>query len=670
MDLMSDVNNASPTVPTTSATPNESHEAFARVFGNGDSVVSPTPVVSDKSRRMKRFLITFAALFSIVLLVAGILGFLGYSKAMALKSRLDEVELVGKEAYDALKTQNLVATDQKLVELRVKFDAFASEYRTLFWLRGIPVLASYYQDGTHGIAAGYAGLDAAQTLVKAVEPYADVLGFQGQGSFNGGSAEERIVKLIETLDKVIPSLDSVTKDLEIVNNELNKINEAKYPEEFRGTKVKSTLVQAKSMVSGAVVTIKQARPMIEVLPQIAGGTSRKKYLVIFQNSGELRPTGGFMTGYAILNVDKGKIEAEASGDIYDLDAKFRNKPVIPPILKRFLTTETRFNLRDMNISPDFKVSMDTFYENYEKVPGQPQNFDGIIGVDTHFLSSLVGVLGPVEVPGFGTFSAENDKRCDCPQIIYALSEIVDRPTNYIRVNRKGILGPMMKSILTKAYSAPKEIWPNLFTTGWKNIEGKHIQLYFFEPKAQAAAEAINAAGRVSPGTPGSDYFLVVDTNLAGAKSNFFVKQNIEHVVDLPQNGEVKHTVTITYENPFAPSNCNLEAGQLCLNGRLNDWVRFYLPSGAKFIESRGFDEGSVKETDDLGHRVVEGVFALQPRARAKIELTYTVPYTDNRTYRIEVQRQGGIEDVKHTFVVNGQDHEVILTKDQKFEFGF
>lgn len=645
--------------------PTESHEEFKRVFAGGGQPSTGT----GSERRRKLWLIVGGILGVLVLVFLGF-GMFGLTKARALKAKIDEVEIVGRATYDALKSQNLVVTNTKLTELKSKLDAFAAEYKTLSWLRVVPVVGRYYQDGSHGLNAGYAGLNAAQTLVKAIEPYADVLGFTGQGSFTGGAAEERIVKIIETLDKVTPSIDSVIKDLDVVGSELGFIDEKRYPVEIRGLKLRETILQAKTLTSGAGIAIKQAKPIIEILPEVAGGKTRKKYLVIFQNSGELRPTGGFMTGYAILNVDKGKIEAEASGDIYDLDAKFRNKPAIPAILKRFLTTETRFNLRDMNLSPDFKISMDTFYENYEKVPGQPKNFDGIIGVDTHFLSSLVSVLGPVEVPGFGTFTAETDKRCDCPQIIYALSEIVDRPTNYIRENRKGILGPMMKSILTKAYSAPKEVWPNLFTTGWQNVEGKHILLYFFDEKAQVAAENVNAAGRVVRPPEGSDYLMIVDTNLAGAKSNFFVNQKVEHTIDLPQNGLLKHMVSITYENPFAASNCNLEAGQLCLNGKLNDWVRFYLPPGAKLVDSRGFDEGSVKESEDLEHHVVEGVFSLQPKSRAKVEFTYAIPYDEKNVYSVYMQRQGGIEDVKHLFIVNGQDQEVTLNKDQKFSFNF
>jgi hypothetical protein len=175
---------------------------------------------------------------------------------------------------------------------------------------------------------------------------------------------------------------------------------------------------------------------------------------------------------------------------------------------------------------------------------------------------------------------------------------------------------------------------------------------------------------VAPTPEGSDYFFIVDTNLAGAKSNFFVNSQLDHVIESPSNGTLKHTVTISYKNPFKPSNCNLEAGQLCLNGVLNDWVRIYLPVGAKVSGVRGFDEGSMKESEELGHHMVEGTFRLQPLSQAKVEITYTIPYADTKTYNALIQKQGGTEDWKYTFDVNGEEHELNLDKDVKVSFKF
>jgi len=232
--------------------------------------------------------------------------------------------------------------------------------------------------------------------------------------------------------------------------------------------------------------------------------------------------------------------------------------------------------------------MDVFVPNYETVPGQPKDIDGIITVDTQVLTDLVNVLGPIEVPGFGTFTTQKDVRCDCPQIIYALSEISDRPTPFVRQDRKGILGPMMRTILTKAYTAPKTSWPNLFTTAWNDVQARHVQLYFFDQKFQAAAETVGAAGRMQMDPKYPDFLAVVDANLGGAKSNLFTTTDITQEVSAPSNGTIDKKVTLTYKNNHAGSNCNLEAGQLCLNATLRDWNRLYLPKGSKLVNSQGY----------------------------------------------------------------------------------
>lgn len=637
---------------------------------NSTSSSGTVSIPSKHPRKIAKILLGLGVVVLLVLSIVGITGFFVYTKAHALLADVKDLQSAGKDAYAALKSQNLVEADAKFSILQTKMQVTQAQYKQLSWMGKLPIISPYYLDGIHAFNAGFAALDAAQKLIKAIEPYADVLGFKGQGSFSGGSAQDRIAKIIGTLGKVTPEIDVVASDLHTVGAELAFIDEKRYPEEFRSIKVRSLILQAKDFSGSASQLIVQAKPMIEVLPDIAGGNGRKKYLVLFQNSGELRPTGGFMTGYAILNIENGKIEPEASGDIYDLDLHFKNKPPIPPILGKFLTTETKWNLRDMNVSPDFKTSMDTFFKYYETVPGQPVNVDGIIAVDTHFLESLVKVLGPVDVPTYGTFSAATDKRCNCPQIIYALSEIIDRPTPYLRPNRKGILGPMMKSVLEKAYGAPKQSWPDLFSTGWSNVQGKHILFYFFNQSQQSASEAIDAAGRIQATPNGSDYFALVDANLGGAKSNFFVTQAVEHEIDLPSNGTMKETVTITYKNPFPPSVCDLQKGELCLNSVLQDWVRVYIPSDATLNSTNGFDEGSVHSSQDLNHQVIDGSFRLQPLSSAKLIVSYSVPYSDPRVYKVLVQKQGGTENFTHTFVVNGQSHDVVIDKDQALQFGF
>src|SRR6185369_1280593 len=404
-----------------------------------------------------------------------------------------EAEALGRSAYDAFKAQNLPGAQQNLESVKTKLADIRVTYQKLSLYNSLPIAHSYYQDGLHGLNAADAGVEAGLKSLNSITPYADVLGFTGEGTFTGGTAEDRLKLVLQTLQKITPELDAIGGDLNTVQVELAQINPNRYPENFRGTELRSKIVQAQEVSKGAATALTEFRPVIEQIPAVMGANGRKKYFVLFQNDNELRPTGGFLTAYSVIFVENGKVTPEKSDDIYELDKKFSKKIPIPPILGKYLTTESLFHLRDMNIDPDFKTSMDQFLTNYKLVPGEPKDIDGIIAVDTQVLTDLLRVLGPVEIPGYGTFSAENDPTCDCPQIIHALSEIITRPTPYIKVDRKGILGPMMGAILQKAYTAPKTQWPQLFEVAWQDIQARHAQFYLFDPAAQAAAEKVGAA---------------------------------------------------------------------------------------------------------------------------------------------------------------------------------
>jgi hypothetical protein len=631
-----------------------------------------------QSPKRRRFLpklwhkVVFALLILMILLgaIGSVLAYYTYNVVLDLKSQALDTRAQSQIAYDAFKAQNLPLAQTELKKVEEKFGGIRQTYNKLSFYRYIPIARSYYNDGLHGLNAGEAGLQAGLQSLDTITPYADVLGFTGEGTFTGGTIEDRLKILLQTLDKVTPALDDIAKKLETVETELAAIDANRYPEKFRDIPVRGYIVQGQDLSKGAVTALTEFRPVIEELPEIAGGDGRRrKYLILFQNDNELRPTGGFLTAYSVIYVENGKVAPEKSDDIYEMDKKFSKNIPIPEALGRYLTTEKKWHLRDMNTSPDFKTSMDQFLTNYKTIKSEPQDLDGIIAVDTHVLTDLLKVLGPVEVPGYGTFSTNIEPKCDCPQIIYALSEIITRPTPYLREDRKGIIGPLMRAILTKAYTAPKQQWPDLFTTGFKSIEGRHTQMYFFDAKAQAAAEKLNAAGRLPAPAADQDFLAIVDANLGGAKSNLFIDYDVKQNVSVPENGVITKSLEITYKNNRKGDNCNLEAGLLCLNSTLRDWHRLYLPAGAKLVDAQGFTQ-TAKEYEEAGYSVIDGFFILEPNSQAKVKVTYTVPYTNDKTYKLRLWKQGGIGPIKHLIDVNGSQEEVVLDKDQTIEVDF
>jgi len=595
-----------------------------------------------------------------------------------IKQEVDKASPIVFAAKELLASQNLQALPEKVTQLETSKNIIASKYQKLAFFGQMPFFKTYYRDGEKVFVASDHLFNVAEKSVNSILPYAALLGFQGEGSFTGGTTQDRLVLILETLKEIQPTINEIDDEIKIIVSILNEINPDNYPAKFAGQEIKTLIVQAQQTAATISQTFSDYKPIIASLGTMAGAEEKQKYLVLFQNDNELRPTGGFLTAYAIINVEKGVVTSEKSDDIYELDQKFTKKIAIPEVLGKYLTTEKYYHLRDMNVSPDFKTSMEEFYQNYITVKGEPSDIDGIIAVDTSLLSDLLRLIGPVEVAGYGTFSAENDPRCDCPQVVYALSEIITKPTPYLREDRKGVLGPLMKAILTKTYDLDKSKFGELLQVALSNIEGRHLQLYFMAEDTQKAAEQINAAGRLYELSnnfkdwqmgKNMDFLAIVDANLGGAKSNLFTNYEVKQVINAPVDGRLEKTVEITYKNTRKADNCNLEAGQLCLNSTLNDWLRVYLPKGAELIEIQGIsNEVSVYEENNL--TVIDGYFSLEPMGLAKIILTYTIPYTDNTHYNLRMWKQGGIDAVPVLIDVTGGEEQLILNKDLEYSSTF
>ena len=405
-----------------------------------------------------------------VLFVLGF--FLIFLPAKRLTASVNETVGEARALVYVAKQQDLPQTREKLKSTQAKFGKAKKDFSYFSFLRFIPFLGNYYRDTDHLVAAGAYGLETAQKTVDALSPYADLLGFSGEkGSFVNQTGEERLETLILTLDKLTPVLGEVGMNLKLIEDEINQIKPSRYPQSFKGVEVRSEIKRFQETVNQVVALVVDAQPLMEVLPELLGEKGPKKYLVLFQNDKELRPTGGFITAYAIFRLEKGKIIAEKSEDIYLLDGTMGKTFPAPEPISKYLPKVYSWHLRDANLSPDFYLSMKKFEEMYEYAGGR-EEVDGIIAIDTFVLQKLIDVLGPI--PAYGIqFTNEIVEECNCPQVIYELEKYADQPVGYMRTERKGIIGVLMNAIMQKALGiSPGQYWPRLIETSLNSLSEK------------------------------------------------------------------------------------------------------------------------------------------------------------------------------------------------------
>jgi len=583
----------------------------------------------------KLFLLSFFLLAIVIVLSIPFLVIPSYN----LYTSVQKAVLSSQEVYTSFKNQDIETSRSKLINLEKDLNNIDSDFTKISWTKVIPFLGVYVKDAKHVLEAGKAAVSAGQITTETIIPYADLLGFKGKSTFVSGSADERIKLAVETLDKVVPSIDEIAQKIEQMEQELHAIDPDKYPEKIGSTRIKSNLITVKQIFSDTASLFVKARPLLKKVPHLLGTKEAKTYLVLFQNDAELRATGGFITAYAIFNINKGKMQVIRADDIYKLDEVKRKTYPAPSSIVKYHKNVTNLNLRDINLSPDYVASMKDFEKMlFESIPDFPK-FDGIVALDTHVLVESIRILGEFNIYG-RKFSSDNDKRCDCPKAIYELEDYATRPVAYVREDRKDIIGVLLYQVMQRALGvSPSQYWGKLFQMFLEEAKQKHILFYFHDEEAQKGIESLNFAGRIASTIP-MDYLHVNDVNFAGAKSNMFIKESVKGEINVGSDGTVEKVITISYKNPQAASNCNLEAGELCLNGILRNWLRVYVPEGSTLVEFKGSEKQTVTY-NELGKTVFEGFLTVKPQGAAEISIKYKLPFKVKKGeyYKLMIQKQ-------------------------------
>lgn len=619
------------------------------------------PAITNKKAKILRIFISFLSVLLIIATITGTFGF--FFVYIPGKKLLTQVEVAKNEAEilkQSINNKDLNAAKDSINRLKQQTNSIEASYKKFAFASILPVAKDYYADGNRAITIAKSGLETGEILIQAVEPYTDFLGLKGSSSSSENTTKDRIAFLTQSVEGLIPHLDTIEKKLDNIETSLDQIDPSRYPEEFRGIKLKSTIVSAQETVAEAHNLVKNGQPLLAKIPWLLGKDKARQYLMIFQNDGELRPSGGFWTAYGTLSVKNGEVTPGAASNIYDLDDKINSKVPAPRLIKDYHINVPYLNLRDNNLSPDFPTDAQIFVEQYMKAMGRKEPFDAVIAIDTNLLVDMVKVLGKLDTR-VGTFTAEPDKRCNgCPSIIYDLEWIAGRPRNYIEKNRKDFMNPLMSALLGNVMGSEKSKMAPIIETFFKNVNQKHILVYFPDPEMQKIGNLVNITGKIYEVDKNIDYIHLNDAQFASAKSNIFITQKIKHDITI-KNGVAEHKITTTYTNPAPASNCNLEKGDLCLNAaKYRDVFRYYVPTGSKLIKMTG-SEIEPLQYEELGKQVFEGFYGdkypLYAQSNIKTSIQYTSAATIGSTYTLLLQKQPGTKPVDYELTINGQKQD-------------
>ncbi|MCP6719848.1 MAG: DUF4012 domain-containing protein [Patescibacteria group bacterium] len=265
-------------------------------------------------------------------------------------------------------------------------------------------------------------------------------------------------------------------------------------------------------------------------------------LLLFQNPAEIRPGGGFIGSYADLQVERGQMTNLEVQDIYWPDHPLNLElKVIPPDPLQLVTKD--WGARDANWFFDFPTSARTvtgFLENSKLYKEQDVTFKGVIALNINVMETILGIIGPVPIE-------EYDLVVDRDNFLIEIQKEVETGRDKKKgENPKKVLSVLTPLILERLDQMGEEGQRSLIDELERHITKKDIMIFAKEGDLAAFLNSKNIDGAVYP-LPSSfwgSYLAVVDANIAGGKSDAFVRQRLEVRLDIDTDGGVFTDLTI------------------------------------------------------------------------------------------------------------------------------
>jgi hypothetical protein len=339
--------------------------------------------------------------------------------------------------------------------------------------------------------------------------------------------------------------------------------------------------------------IQEFAALSDILSVMSGKNTLRKYLLVFQNQTELRPTGGFMGSFAEVTLDRGDITGirVPPGGTYDLQGQLRVR-VLPP--EPLQLVSARWEFQDANWSPDFPTAAEKIRWFWDK-SGQ-STVDGVVAVNESFVENLLKITGPIDMPEYG-------KTIDASNFLLETQKAVELEYDKTANTPKKFLGDLAPKLFDRLKSLKKEQWLEVAKLLSDALETKDIQVALRNPDEEQLAERYGWNGRIKD-TAG-DALALIESNIAGQKTDGVIAEQATHHVQIKDDGTIEDTVTLTRTH-------NGKKGELFRGVRNVSYLRAYVPEGSMLVSADGFRTPDKKffqtvNPDDVKDQAIDAI---------------------------------------------------------------
>lgn len=374
-----------------------------------------------------------------------------------------------------------------------------------------------------------AATDAAEPLLDASSLLAPVRSTPVDGKID-----------INVLQGASPHLDAAASSLDNVVQRLGSIERR-----YLAPEIAVRLDELAPQLEKAARDVNLASDISRVLPAFLGADEPRNYLILVQNSAEVRATGGLPGSLAVIRFENGQVDLSAQASGVQL-GKF-----VPPVpvdeeQEKIYTSRLGAYISDVNLTPDFPTAAQTAKKMWEA--RYSTNIDGVFAIDPVVLAHVLATSGPLPLSG----TEDMEAATDFPVALTAenvvptlLSDVYDTFDGQTQDVFFAYIAERFFDALVAGETPPTKVLQALS----KSVDENRIHAWSARESEQNMISSAGLGGAMTSGPDaGPASFGVFFNDGTGAKMDYYVKRQVQLTKECTRDTYHETTVRVTSTN--------------------------------------------------------------------------------------------------------------------------
>jgi hypothetical protein len=348
------------------------------------------------------------------------------------------------------------------------------------------------------------------------------------------------------LRDVAPTLNSAANTVQLSFDRLQGIDRTELLPQVAGP-----LEQAIEALDEVREPLSGASRAAQLLPSMLGSDGPRNYLLLIQNSAEVRATGGIPGALAVITADDGRIALTDQGSATEM-GEFDPPLEVDPQQEQIYSFRMGAYMQSVNLTPDFPTAAQTAKGMWEQRRGGSR-IDGVVALDPVVLANILWATGPVDLgtvedPAINALLAESGlpTSLNSTNVVPTLLSDV-----YARIEEPALQDEYFAAVAGKIFGAlsggqgdSTQLTEALLTSAQQN----RLYVWSSDAKEQDVIARTNVAGEVTGPTAGGASFGTYFNDGTGAKMDYYVRRTVQLLRQCSSDGYSQYTVRVTLTN--------------------------------------------------------------------------------------------------------------------------